>query len=280
MRRIFLTLLSLFVAITVMAQYTVRSATSGVRIKSGNTVAAAAQGAKLSGADHVLIPEGGKIEILGANKKIYTSTQWGDVSVFNIVVEASKAAADRGGAVRGRLDFGRSTASKSTGTIFKEKGVTTRSMSVYDPEATGIEMDAATLGRFLAGKIISGDSIKCCKFPVKFAHTKNTDDYGLAFRIVNTLEYPIYFNVIKINDKKSDSLEISRLGQPEGTYVLLPQQAMSREHYPKVEPGERHILVMAPCRYDIDQMMDEMKKALSAGAATSDEELPVFAAEL
>lgn len=261
MRRIFLTLCILLCATLLHAQYTVHSMTDGVQVKSGSTVSPAKVGTTLRGSDHVVIPAGGKVEVLNnGNKKIYTSTVTGEVSVFDLIMNANKSANNHAKTVADRLNFGKSAASGNA-TVFKETGMVTRSMAQYDPEALGVEMDAVTLGRYIAAKLVASDTLPDDNFPVAFTHSKNTD-CGLEFRLVNSLEHPVYFNIIKVVRGDSIAVDISRLGQPEGSYVLLPQQAVSRQNFPKVAANEEHILIMAPCQYNVDAVIEEVRRSI------------------
>lgn len=280
MQRVIMILLLAMSWLGVYAQYSVQSASNGVKIKSGMSQKAATAGTQLRGSDVLVIPAGGKVEVLNtANKKIFSSTTTGEVSVFDLVMSANKAAGNHAGTVARRLNFGKAE-SKNQGKVFKETGMVRRSLAVYDPDGQSMEMDAVTLGRMLAAQIAGGDTIHCNAFPVTFEHSKNTG-IGLFFNVENTLDYPVYFNIVKVVPGAEPTVEISRIGQPTGCYVLLPEQSMSRRHNPMVDAAERHILIMAPCQFDIDQVMDEMKQAMKqAAGGQADASLPVFAGEI
>lgn len=263
------------------AQYTIHNTTPGVMHKSGSGTTDAVKGAAVRGADFFIIPEGGQVQLLNnGNKKIYSSTGSGEVSVFDIMMNASTAANDHIASVAGRLNFGKKSGSEAR-TVFKEKGMVTRSLANYDPEASGVEMDAATLGRFIASRLMKADSVCCDSFPIRFEHSRNSG-CGLSFRLENTLEHPVYFNIIKVTTDGGFAVEISRLGQPAGSYILLSQQAVSRQDFPAVAAGERHILLMAPCSYDVDKVMEETRKAMAAPELIEAQQaqLPLYAGEL
>lgn len=276
-------LLLIFAVMTVAAasaQYTIHNTTGGVMHKSGSGTTEAVKGAAVRGADFFIIPDGGVVELLNnGNKKIYKSTACGEVSVFDIMMNARTAADDHITSVASRLNFGKKSNTEAR-TVFKEKGMVTRSLAHYDPEASGVEMDAATLGRFLASRLMKADSVCSDTFPILFEHSRNAG-CGLSFRLVNTLEHPVYFNIIKISTQGGFSVDISRLGQPAGSYILLPQQAVSRQDYLAAGEGEKHILVMAPCSYDVDKVMEETRKAMSEpGIELPQMALPLYAGEL
>ena len=77
-------------------------------------------------------------------------------------------------------------------------------------------------------------------------------------------------------------VNISPLGQPAGSYVVLPCQTLSREHFPAIDANEEHILIMTNCRYDVDRVIEETIKALNEGVPVSDDEatLPVYIRKL
>lgn len=282
MQKVILILLCVVMSVAAAsAQYTIHNTTSGVMHKSGSGTTDAVKGAAVRGADFFIIPEGGQVQLLNnGNKKIYSSTGCGEVSVFDIMMNARTAANDHIASVASRLNFGKKSDSE-TRTVFKEKGMVTRSLANYDPEASGVEMDAATLGRFIASRIMNADSVCSDTFPILFEHSRNAE-CGLSFRLVNTLEHPVYFNIIKVTTVGGFSVEISRLGQPAGSYILLSQQAVARQDFPAVADGERHILVMAPCSYDVDKVMEETRNAMAnpESLVSTHSQLPLYAGEL
>ncbi len=284
MRKFLLTLLSLLLCIVSMtAQYSLHSASTGVKVKSGTNISLAKVGTTLHSSDRLIIPDGGKVEIINSgNKKIYASTACGEISVFDLVINANKSAQNHASTVANRLNFGKSASSKTSSTVFREAGMVRRSMAQFDPEAIGMEMDAATMGKYIAAKLVKGAKIESNdSIPIAFSHSMNVD-CGLEFQLTNNLEYPIYYNVVKVTCGENPTVELSRLGQPAGCYALLPQQAVMRRDLIKVPEGERHLLIMTPCHYDIDKVLDEARRALDDRSLLTSlpEQLPVYAGEL
>lgn len=286
MRKFILTLiLSLLATLTVSAHYTIHSLTKGVKVESGGAQKAAAKGMTLKATDYVIIPAGGEVEIHNAlDKRIYRSTGTGKISVTRLMIEARKAAADNGKSVASRLRFGKKGSSDNSSRVYVEKGMVRRSLATYDPEAENIQMDSRTLGRYLARRLRSAAGLDATGMPVSLTHGK-IDGSGLYFRAVNNIEFPVYFNILKIGNNGSNpapEVGISPLGQPDGSYVLLPGQAMTRENFADLPEGESHIIVMTHCRYDIDEVMDEIGKAMAEGdcAEEPDSQLPIYVMRL
>lgn len=278
-RNIFITLLvSLAVSFTASAHYSIHSATSGVKIESGANKTAATKGQKVKATDYLLIPEGGEVEIYNElDKNIYRSSKTGKLSVTRLMMDARKIASSNRQNVDSRLRFGKKGMRQDDGRrVYVEKGMVRRSLATYDPEAENIQMDSKTLGRYLAQQVLSGADFASA-MPVSLTHGK-VDDHGLFFKVVNNISFPVYFNILKVggaDPKGVPNVEISVLGQPDGSYVLLPGQSMTRENFNDLPDGERHIIVMTHCRYDLDEVMEEMQKTLAAPDFTAEDKQPL-----
>lgn len=264
--------------LTVSARYTVYSVTGKVTIEARGKKTAAEKGMQVGASDMIDIPVGAEIEIYNElDKRLYTSVKSGRFTVTRLMIDARGVASDNTANVASRLRFGAKDKDADRRRVYVEKGMVRRSLAVYDPEGEGVQMDARTLGRFLAARIRSGRLGEVAAPPVKVDH-EGAGENGLAFRVENTLEFPIYFNIIRLRETSGSEVEISPVGQPAGSYVLLPRQSLSREHFAPVDTLERHVLVMTHCQYDIDEVIEEMAKlsAESEECNSDSDALPVY----
>lgn len=279
MRKTLLTFLLTFIlSFTTHAHYSIHSATSGVKVESGNVQKAATKGMQLKATDYVVVPAGGEVEVYNdLDKRIYRSTTTGKISVTRLMMDARKIASDNRQNVASRLRFGKKEKADDGRRVYVEKGMVRRSLATFDPEAENLQMDSRTLGRHLAQKLLSGANLDATAMPVNLTHGP-IDGHGLFFRVVNNIEFPVYFNILKIGGADANgvlSVEISVLGQPDGSYVLLPGQGMTRENFADLPEGERHLMVMTHCRYDLDEVIDEIGKALQNPDFTTEEKQPL-----
>ncbi|MDE6810965.1 MAG: hypothetical protein K2J15_01295 [Muribaculaceae bacterium] len=278
MRKFLTTLLLLLAVFPLCARYSVHSVSQGVMVESAGKQSAATSGMTLKPSDHLIIPKGGKVEIYNdLDKKIYTSVAEGKVTVTRLMIDARSAAADNRGNVGSRLRFARSNES-SDQRLYVQKGMVKRSLGILDPEGEKIVADPSLIARFIASRIANGDDELQDTLPVPVEHSA-TPEGGMIFDLRNTIGFPVYFNVVKVS-RKGDryNVRISEIGQPAGSYVLLPDQTIARGHYASVPDDELHLLVMTHCQYDIDEMIDELQKALgdTAGSDSSFATLPIY----
>lgn len=278
MRRIVLILFMLTVAVSISARYTVHRVSGNVMIEIRGKKTTATKGMQIGASDMIDIPAGAELEIYNElDKRIYTSVKSGRFTVTRLMIDARGVASDNSANVASRLRFSNKEKESSKSRVYVEKGMVRRSLAVYDPEGESVQMDAKTLGLFLASRIRSGKFSDVDLPPVKVEHSGATES-GLTFRVENTLDFPIYFNIIRLREESATDVEISPVGQPAGSYVLLPRQSISREHFSPVDPTEKHILVMTHCQYDIDEVIEEMvKAAMDSGSSGSvPDNLPVY----
>ena len=99
---------------------------------------------------------------------------------------------------------------------------------------------------------------------------------GLQFRIENTVGFPIYFNVLKVAGTAPTEISLSELGQPTGCYVLLPGQALSREHPDGLDSNDRHFIVVAHCKFDVDDLISATGESNIRQELKVDQTLPVY----
>lgn len=272
MKHLFSLIAVILCSISAMAHYSIHSATPGVKIESSGKSSDATKGTEIKANDFLVIPEGGVVEIYNdLDKNIYKSLSSGKISVTRLMIDAKKMASDNSKNVASRLRLKKDGGSESEGEkIYVEKGMVRRSLAVFDPEADNLQVNSRSLGRMIARFINSSDSTGFNDVAVNIS--KGTvDSIGVFFRIVNTLEFPVYFNVLKFDNTPQQGLrkvEISMLGQPDGSYVLLPGQAMTRESFSALPSDERHLLVVTHVRYDLDEVVDETGNAISNPEAT------------
>lgn len=270
---ILITLVALLPMFTAMAKYTIHSSKGDVRIERGGQLLPVQKGMEVNATDNIHIPQGAKVEILNSvNSKIFTSTRAGEFNVTRIMIDAQIKANDHAANVGGNLQMTRLGKSKNSSPMWVQKGKVTRTMEQYDPTAEKMEADPTHLGNWIAATV-NTEANK--PLPVKVTH--NTIDHsGLSFRLENTLDFPVYFNVIKIQGDSVATADISELGQPMGSYVVLPRQAISREQFTGLQPGNRHILIMTPYYFDIDQLIPKVRQAASEATTVTDDDTPAY----
>lgn len=253
----FLSAATLFAA----TPYTIFSVGKNVQIKRNGALIAAEKGMEVKATDYVVIGKDGSIEILnGLNSMLFKCEKEGEFSVTRIMIEARDANSTSAAAsIREKTRFTGSTGKSSN--VYVETGMVKRSMATYDSEAGNIQIEPKSLSYHVVNTIRKNAELKDLFFPVGIESASVNG--GLRFHLVNTMEFPLYFNIIKITDPSCEQIDISELGQPTGCYVLLPGQAISREQFSGIDPAETHILIMTHCRFNIDDLMDgidEVKK--------------------
>lgn len=279
MRRTLLTyLLIMCFGILAHAQhYSIHSATTGAKVETGGKTVDATKGLPVKSADVVVIPQGGSVEIYNSlDKRIYKSLRPGKITVTRMIIEAREVATDNSASVASRVNLARSGAA-SNRNVYHEKGMVTRALETYDPDAVDKEMNTDSLAQFVLQSM--GSAPATDKLPLPITHGP-TGDSGLFFRVENNLEAPVYFNVLRIG-AKDKTAEISQLGQPEGSYVLLPQQAIRRDNMGNLNPAYSHILILTPYRFDINQLITKINELTAAGSTSkADENMPAYVIQL
>lgn len=276
MRSTLLTLILTICAFAVSAQhYTVHRSTQGVTAQCGGKTTAVTKGMSLKASDILNIPEGGSVEILNAiDKRIYRSIRSGSISVTKLLVEARHSATDNLGNLTDHVRFGKSS-SGSGKHVYQEKGMVNRSLGVYDPQGGNVEMDPATLAAIIADGIARPENDV---FPEGLdVKTSANVPEGAWLSMVNSLDYPVYFNILTISGNPSQ-VEISPLGQPGGTYVLLKSQSIARAQQTPLPADQKSILVVTPCQFELDTVIDEINRILAAGDKTcaTQSQYPVY----
>lgn len=279
-RNIFLTIAIALCSCICSAQYSVLNVSGNVKIKKGMNFQPLAKGSPLTAGDVLELAEGASVEIFNStNSQSYTCDKPGVTSVSGIMIRATTLASDKGKSIRDNLNFSRSSAS-GTGHVYVESGMVKRSMATYDPEAKNIEVDPKTLSRYVINALRNPSSMTNSECPTTFSHDTNPDG-GLGFSIGNTLKTPVYFNVIKVAEDSIASISISELGQPSGSYVLLPSQTISREQLSPMKTGERHILIMTHFNFDVDKLIEQIEMIVNSDEIiTADNSINVYISPL
>ncbi len=254
-------------SLSAMAHYTLHAVSGDVKIESQGKSVPATPGMSVKASDYVIIPQGGKVEIKNdIDKRLYSSIKPGKITVTRLMIEAKGVASDNASNVASKMRFGKKESSADQ-KVYVEKGMVRRSLAVYDPEGDQMEMNPSTLGAYVARWLSNGgnpDVIEGIDL-----QSNHLSAGGLGFRLENQLGFPVYFNVIKFS-VDNGGVEISPLGQPAGSYVVLPMQSLSREHLPELPSTDRHLVIITNCQYDIDEVIDEISKALSSPTAIND----------
>lgn len=259
------------------ARYVIHQVNGNVQVISGGKTEAAKAGAELKATDEVQIPQGAKISVLNElNKRIYTSTKSGRFTVTTLMIESTDVASNNTSSINKQLNFG-SKKGNSEYRVHAEKGMSRRSLAVYDPNAGNLQIDSKKLGEYVARAIRTGSGINE-EMPVVVANGL-TPEGGLFFSVNNNIDMPVYFNVVKVD--AAGKVTISQLAQPAGSYVLLPQQTIRREHLPAIDSSEKHLLIMTNCQYNLDEVLDVIRDASAQPAAAGAvEQLPVYIRKL
>ena len=276
MKRFVLTLLlPILTVLAVSAQYSLFDFQGAVKIERSGRPIAVEKGMRINGSDIFTIPSDGFVEILNpSNSQLFKSTSAGRFATTRIMIDARQQAVNTSKAINDNIRFSHN-GSKGKETVYVEKGMVTRSLGVYDPEARNFQVDPAKLSEQVLGAIRMARYIPVEKFPVKLSHAAS-DSAGLKFSVENTLDFPVYFNVLKVNGQ-TGGIEISELGQPSGNNVLRQNQSLSREQFSGLDRNCSQVLIMTHCFFDIDELVENIEKLMSSGTnPVPDADLPVY----
>lgn len=278
MKRYLIICIMLLAAVTLQAHYVLYNFSGNVTfIQNGKNITPE-KGMKVNANDKVTISGDGHVEILNSmTKEIFTSGESGTHTVMSIMLDATKQASSTGSAINDRMRFGSKNAASDT-RLYTE-GLVRRSMLRYDPGAKNLVVEPKALALHVVRALKSSTDVSE-KFPVSLSSGKTVEN-GREFKVSNCLSFPIYINVIKIRETGSGSVEISELGQPMGSYVVLPGQDLGRAHHQILDPSENHILIMTHCRFDIDELLEHINSLLGDGCQEQpDPNLTVYLSRL
>ena len=257
-----------------LANYKLEEFNGAIIIRQKGKEVPISKGMTLNANDMVDIAPGGSVKILNcATKEIFSSVGNGSRTVIGIMLDAKKKQKNTLGSINDRWRISKDNSQEEDTRLYTE-GHVTRSMEMYDPEAENRQLAPAELALHIYGTLMGKTGSASCPTEVKSTHL---DNGGLSFSVVNSLSHPVYLNILKINETGLDSVEISELGQPMGTYVLQPGQSITREQISGLLSSESHILVLTYCGFDIDQLIDETNKLLSNPPTKgANDNLPVY----
>lgn len=280
-----LTLALVAIFLPAAATYIVHSLTGNVKISSSGKVSAAAKGDKLKASDLLSIPQGGSIEIRDdSDNKIYSSLKPGNLSVSMLISQSKAKAADNSANINSRLKFAERGKKATPGSrVYREKGMVTRSLNLFDSIASDIEIDPDALAQLIANTVyfgnVNGDSILNFSTLHLDAEPPAPTKPEIGFKLNNPLSTPVYFNVLRFSGVKERNADISPLGQPGGTYVLPAGQTMWRTQTGNFPYGEKHLLIGCHYSFDIDALIESLKKIINDDTLIindPDPTLPVF----
>lgn len=280
MNRILLVLFSLlFAFFTASANYTLYSFSGNISLRQGGSEITPVKGMKVGAADEITIGPGGSVEIYNAaTKEIFRSVGEGKTSVMGIMLDARKQSGNSMGAINDRWTMSKNGGSGNN-RLYTE-GMVKRSFNVYDPAAENKEIDSHQLALHLYNAIKTSSGKDLTKSPTEITSDRPALD-GLNFSVSNTLTHPVYLNVIKIDETSLGSVELSELGQPMSSYVILPGQTISRGQVHGLRNTDSHFIILTYCRFDIDNLIEDINSLLkNASSGQADAELPVFIGRL
>lgn len=248
MRYILLFTVLILTAMSMPAKYTVHSVSGDVSLERGGKVQRLASGMEVGGVDKIVVGANSAVEILNsADSKVYRCEKSGSYTPTRIMMNASRSASSKVGAIAKTARFGNQD-NRGGGTVYSEGCLVTRALESYDPEGATMQVDAMQLALSVVGKMSGSPSDS---LPVPLRHGLTRTGKGLEFAIDNTFDYPIYVNVVKLGrEPDGRRVMISELGQPVGCYILLPGQSLMRSHTLEMNPEDRHMLIMTRCYFD------------------------------
>lgn len=259
------------------AQYSVYDLSGDVKVQRSGSTVAAEKNMSLKAPDYVIIPEGAWIQIhskLGS--KLYKSTESGTFKVTDIIFNSEHAAKDNERNIRTGIAL--SGSRDKNNSVYVDRGVVTRSLAQFDPDADNRTVDTDIMARVLCSTIISG---KGRALPVDFAGHANAEDFSLTLN--NIMQSPVYFNVVKYDDK-TRLASVSELGIPVGNYVLPAGNTLTRMAPAVAEHVEGvHLVILTYYTYDIDEVLNKVNELLATEGAPDlkyPDDAPVYTARL
>lgn len=236
------------------AQYSIYSFAGDVQVKHAGKVVPAANDLKITTADRIIVGANSSVQILnGRDSRIYACTTPGEHTLSGIMLDAESES--NSSTLHRRMRMGKGESQE--GTMYVEKGKVTRALATFDPDAQGVQTDPVALARFIASTLSAGE-YKPGAFPAEFVNT----DSVFGFSFANTGSEPLYINIIKVDPAKPESVDISELGQPVGSYVILPGQTISRTQTKTPDSAQKHILIATHYYCSIDDLVEALRKAI------------------
>lgn len=263
------------VSVTASAQYSLYDYYGDVTLQRAGKTVTLQKGMKVNATDLFNIGDNSGVEILNSmNSQIFKSSSKGSFTATRIMIDAKDQASNNSSAIHDKMRFGKST-TKGDDRVYVEKGLVRRSMETYDPEADNLQVDVKKLSVSVVNALKNIDGLSTATFPVNLLHAP-VNETGLKFMLENTLNFPVYFNVLRVVPEEK-KVEISELGQPTGNYVVLKDQTIVRSQSKGLKQGGRHVLIMTHCYFDIDELIENVEKLMNEGTSlASDNQLPVY----
>lgn len=280
MNRVLLICISLIVStLSAVANYTLYSFSGNITLTKGGRNITPEKGMKVGAADEIVIGPGATVEIYNAaTKEIFKSVGEGKTSVMGIMLDARKQSGNSMGAINDRWTMSKS-GTPNNNRLYTE-GLVKRSMHVYDPAAENREVDPHQLALHICSSMRTPGKLETVSFPTEVS-SQHLEGGGLNFSVANSLAFPIYMNVLKVQETSLGAVELSELGQPLSCYVILPGQSISREQLHGLDGSESHILILTYCRFDIDRLIEEANTLLQMPPdQMPDADLPVYLGRL
>ncbi len=238
--------------LTADAAFVVRSVKGNVTATRAGKPVALKAGMTVSPGEKLNVPEGAVLSVKNdVNNNIYTSTKAGSFTLSRMMLDADVSAGGNITAINERLKVGGGGLDNGK-RVYVEQGMVKRSLSEYDPQASGFSIDPKTLARCVREWVPE-------KLPAVLPFTpvlEREPDGSLAVEMTNREEFPIYFNIISKDGPGTYTL--SCLGQPAGSYVLLPRQSISRRHRDAVDPDSQQMVIIANCQFDVDALLENI----------------------
>lgn len=246
-------LLFLAAAFSASAQYSIYSFAGDVQVKRAGKMMSAANEMKITSADRLILGPNSSLQILNArDSRLYKCDRQGEHTLSGIMLDADNES--NSSTLHRRMRMGKGDVQE--GTMYVEKGKVTRALDTFDPAAVNVHVDPVSLANYIAAAL--GNPAAGNPFPAVI-ETENNGS-GLSFEITNTMSDPLYINVITIGSLANGEFDISRLGQPVGAYVLLPNQSIRRAQLSPAYPGEQHLIVATDYYFSIDELIDNLSR--------------------
>ena len=181
------------VSLAANAAYTVHNVEGTVTVVKKTGEEPATKGMELSANETLVIGTNAKIEIYNSmTKEVYTSTTSGRTTVMDVMMNARKSAGKNLSAINSYVRFG---SKERSNTRQYTEGSVKRAMQTYDPEGGSFTIEPRQLAEHVLAGVKAKKSTE--NVPVEVTHAPMGES-GLEFRVVNTLSFPIYLNVLKL----------------------------------------------------------------------------------
>lgn len=254
------------------AHYKIFAVQGDVTLKHGRETVKAVPDAQVLPADVITVGNGGSVELLDTrDSKTYKVSKPGQYSPSSIIFEARRQSVETTSAVNRNLRIGKS-GSGDKQMVYLAKGKVTRALQSYDPHSDTLQIDNQMLGHHVKSLIANPASLNAQQFPVP-VKSERTPEGGITLKIMNNIQFPLYFNVLRVNP--DGNVTLAEIGQPVGSYVLLPNQELMRAQSADIEHENTYIVLMAHYYFEVDQLLDAINDS-AAPAATPATDLPVY----